>query len=48
MPTPTGTLLSTGYVVPEEEQARPQRRAREESYSALVARLVMPSAPGAS
>ena len=39
MPTPTGTLLSTGYVVPEEEQARPQRRAREETYSALVARL---------
>ncbi len=39
MQTPTGALLGTGYLVPEEEQARPQRRTREESYAALVARL---------
>ena len=39
MQTPSGALLGTGYVVPEEEQVRPQRRTREESYPALVARL---------
>ena len=39
MPTPTGAMLDTAYLVPEEEGRRPARRTRSESYPELVARL---------
>ncbi len=39
MPTPSGAMLGTAYLVPEEERRHPARRARSESYPELVARL---------
>jgi len=39
MPTPSGALLGTEYVVPEEERDRPGELAPREGYAELIGRL---------